>query len=37
MIARRLLTLGPSDEALWVRLYIHQIDEIIGDVALQVE
>ena len=23
----RLLTLGPADEPLWVRLYVHQVEE----------
>lgn len=27
MLSRRLLTLGPDNEPLWVRLYVHQIDD----------
>jgi hypothetical protein len=27
MRAKRYLTLGPENEPLWVRLYVHQIDE----------
>lgn len=27
MHTQRLLTLGPDNEPLWLRLYIHQIDE----------
>ncbi len=38
MRSRRLLTLGPDNEPLWVRLYIHQFGEawaamIVGDDA----
>ncbi len=25
---RRLLTLGPDNEPLWLRLYVHRIDEV---------
>jgi hypothetical protein len=36
MIARRLLTLSPDNEPLWVRLYVHRIEEmwaamLVGD------
>jgi hypothetical protein len=27
MRSHRLLTLGPANEPLWVRLYVHQIEE----------
>ena len=27
MLSRRLLTLGPDHEPLWVRLYVHQIED----------
>ncbi len=36
MIARRLLTLSPDNEPLWVRLYVHKIEDmwaamLVGD------
>ena len=39
MAVRRLLTLSPDNESLWVRLYVHQIRErwaamIVADDAL---
>jgi hypothetical protein len=42
MHPRRLLTLGPEDEPLWVRVYVHQIGEswaamIVGDAVLPPE
>jgi hypothetical protein len=42
MRSRRLLTVGPDDEPLWVRLYVHQVGEawaamILVDEALPPE
>ena len=42
MLSRRLLTLSPDNEPLWVRLYVHQIGEawaamIVGDDELPPE
>jgi len=42
MLSRRLLTLTPDNEPLWVRLYVQQIEErwaamIVGDAALPPE